>query len=141
MPLKPKISVAGLIRCGKCGKRYSNPITHVCVTSRKRHGRTRIRPKAAVSIGHCSKCGKEWVNPLTHSCTGGGDFARRAAAEKKAVAARKRAASKHEYAECGDQDCTSYACRVYREGREDGYQDGYSDGYAEGAAAASQEGE
>ena len=139
MPLKPKVRIAGLIRCGRCGKRYVNPLTHACVTSRKRRGRTRIAPKAAVTIGRCGKCGKDWVNPLTHVCAGGGDFAKRAAAEKKAVAAAKRAASRHEYAECRDQDCTSYPCRVYREGREDGYQEGHSDGFAAGAASTGNE--
>ena len=128
MPLKPKVR---LVRKRK-----------------RRGGATRNRPKAVVTIGNCGSCGKEFVNPLTHVCTGGGDFAERAAAKRKADAAARRAASRHEYSECEDQDCTAFPCRVYREGyamghgigygsgKADGLAEGYREGYAAGAASS-----
>lgn len=115
------------------------PSVRIGRSKRRRGGATRYRPKAVVTIGNCGSCGKEYVNPVTHMCTGGGDFAKRAAAEKKAVAAARRAENKHEYAECDDGDCTSYPCRVYREGSEHGRAEGWSDGYAAGAASAGKE--
>ena len=30
MPWKPRVKVS-LIKCGTCGKSYSNPLTHVCM--------------------------------------------------------------------------------------------------------------
>jgi|HubBroStandDraft_2_1064218.scaffolds.fasta_scaffold01897_14 hypothetical protein len=87
-----KVSV-GLIRCGRCGQRYSNPLKHVC--SGRRRGRTRVKPKLSV-VTSCPSCGKQ--ASLTHVCSNKGDFARRqravkrkaAAAERKAAAAERR---------------------------------------------------
>jgi len=80
-----KIGV-GLIRCGRCGQRYSNPLNHVC-TGRRR-GRTRVKPKLS-PVSACPGCGKQ-VNPLTHTCSNKGDFARRQRAAKRKAAAAER---------------------------------------------------
>jgi len=127
MPLKIRVK-GSLFHCGRCGKRHSNPLGHVCQVTRPA-GRMTVRPEVTVSTGTCGRCGKpRGRGPLGHVCTGGGDFARRAAAEKKAVTARKRAAAaaarqarpKHEYARCKDTGCERAACQAYREGVADG---------------------
>lgn len=64
MALKLRLS-GGMIRCGRCGKRYTNPLTHVCVTSRKQAGRTRAQPKVSLTLGTCPRCSKPVSNPLT----------------------------------------------------------------------------
>jgi hypothetical protein len=30
VPWKPKVKVS-LVKCGRCGRSYNNPLTHVCV--------------------------------------------------------------------------------------------------------------
>src|SRR6266516_4641915 len=78
MPWNPKISV-GLARCGRCGKRYSNPLTHVCVVrmDRKTKPKRSLKPKASVALVTCGTCGKPYANPLTHVCQVRTDFKRR----------------------------------------------------------------
>jgi hypothetical protein len=41
----------------------------------------------------------------------------------------------HRYAECPDDFCPRFPCRVYKEAYRDGYEDGYSAGSAAGYAA------
>lgn len=80
-----RVSV-GLIRCGRCGQRYSNPLNHVC-TGRRR-GRTKVKPKLSL-VTRCSSCGKQ--ASLTHVCSNRGDFAsRQRAAKRKAAAAERK---------------------------------------------------
>lgn len=137
MPVKTKVG-GGLIHCGKCGKRYSNPLTHTCFV-RGRHGKTRVKPKFTVSLGTCGKCGAAYSNPLTHVCK---DFKgrkeaqreaqRKAAAErrKEATAKRKEAARAgpprrvHNYVTCRDPDCERKTCEAFRDGYVDGFEDG-----------------
>lgn len=117
-----------LIRCGKCGKRYSSPLGHVCVTRldrKPRRGRKRIQFRASVK---CGTCGRLVTNPLTHTCRKRSDYRRRLAAERKrraaerrkAAAARRRAARpvkpKHDYRACRDADCARVACQAFRDG-------------------------
>lgn len=121
-----------LVKCGRCGKSYSNPLTHVCVTSRTRRGRTRIKPKASVSV-KCNTCGKPYANPLTHVCSVKGSFRTRAAAARRSqrTAAPKprrvkvygqapAKAPAHPYAACRDDDCDRRACVAYKDGFADG---------------------
>lgn len=42
MGFKPRVKIA-LVKCGRCGRRYNNPLTHVCVV--------RFNPRAAKKIG------------------------------------------------------------------------------------------
>lgn len=79
-----------LLRCGTCGKRYTNPARHVCRTrlDRKRPpGKTRVKPRVTFT---CGTCGKATTNPLTHTCQIRTDFRRRKAAQAR----REKAASK-----------------------------------------------
>lgn len=129
-----KLSVS-LIKCGRCGKRYSNPLTHVCVVrmdSKRRPAATKASPKLKVT---CSRCGKPLGNPLTHTCHVKTDFKARKARFEKQQKARSRPApsgSKHDYRECADPDCHVYICRIYKEGRADGKDEGFGSGYDEG---------
>ena len=134
MPRKPRLRVA-LIKCGTCGKRYSNPLAHVCVTSRSRSGRTRLAPKASIAI-KCQRCGKDYANPLTHVCKVPSDFRKRKREHARQQAAEKRRAQRdqHDYATCDDEHCERFPCRVYREGYEQGYADGTGAGFAAGMA-------
>ena len=36
---------ASLMKCGQCGKRYSNPLTHVCYNPRGRGPRLQVKPR------------------------------------------------------------------------------------------------
>ncbi len=80
-----------LFRCGRCGKRYANPLTHTCVTRldrRRKPGKTRLQPRGSRA---CRTCGKPYANPLTHVCTVKTGFRKRhAAARRRATAERKR---------------------------------------------------
>ncbi len=85
---------ATLFRCGRCGRRYTNPLAHTCVTraDRKRPpGKTRLSPQASRT---CGTCGQPYANPLTHVCTVRTDFKKRQAAaarqQKQARAAKAR---------------------------------------------------
>jgi hypothetical protein len=129
---------AALIKCGKCGKRYSNPLAHVCVVSTtRRRGKTKLAPQVKLSRP-CPNCGKEVSNPLTHVCQlKRGDFKRRMRAAKARERKAKRDANRHDYATCPQgEDCERFPCRVYAEG----WKAGHSAGYAEGHQAGYDEG-
>lgn len=111
-----------LVKCGRCGKRYSNPVTHECVTTGRRRGRTRIRPRVSYD---CPKCKKPVTNPLTHVCVTRTDFRQRLAEQRKREKRERRAkgraaAQQHDYHSCSDQDCQRRTCVAYREGFEAG---------------------
>jgi len=113
---------ASLMKCGQCGKRYSNPLTHVCYNPRGRGPRLRVKPRLTVD---CPRCGKPVANPLTHVCKVPSDFRKRLAEQKKQQARARRkkaraAAAQHDYHACADQDCRRRACLAYREGFADG---------------------
>jgi hypothetical protein len=108
-------------------------------------GSTKVKPRLAVK---CSRCGHPLGNPLTHRCVTHTDFKRRKAAAAKG--ARFKPASTgnaHEPAECDDEDCPRYGCKMYKQGYQAGeadiagaaYAAGRADGYSEGfqAGAAS----
>lgn len=86
-----------LLRCGTCGKRYSNPARHVCRTRldrKPRKGRTKVKPQLAFT---CGTCGKATSNPLTHTCRVRTDFRRRKAAharQSNTATRRRRNAAK-----------------------------------------------
>jgi len=126
------------VKCGTCGKRYSNPLAHTCVASSSRkRGKTRITPQAAVT---CPRCGKPYASPLTHVCRVRSDFRRR---KKAAAKAARRDREQHDYAVCKDEDCERFPCKVYREGYGRGYEEGeaagFQAGFAAGQAAAAKE--
>jgi len=126
----------GMVRCGRCGRRYSNPFSHLCAG--RGRSRTRVRPKFSASV-KCPRCGKQYANALTHVCgSKPGDFKRRAASAEKrrkaeaaarrkaeAAARRKaRRAQQHDYGTCRDRDCERAACEAYKSGYDNGFADG-----------------
>lgn len=120
-----------LIRCGDCGQKYNNPLTHVCKLrmDRKPSARkTQAGPKLTVK---CS-CGAPLGNPLTHRCVTRTDFKRRKRAAEKPKPKPASAGNAHEYAACDDEECPRFQCRVYKEGRSDGITEGRQLGYDEG---------
>lgn len=113
---------ASLMKCGQCGKRYSNPLTHVCYNPRGHGPRLQVKPRVSVD---CPRCGKPVTNPLAHVCTVRTDFRKRLADQRKqqARARRKKAratAAEHDYHACRDPDCHRRTCLAYREGFADG---------------------
>ena len=115
---------ASLMKCGACGKRYSNPLTHVCYNPRGHGARVQVKPRVTAD---CPKCGKPVSSPLTHVCSVRTDFRKRAAEHKKKQAAEKRRAARagkpqHDYHSCRDGDCQRRTCVAYREGFEDAMQ-------------------
>ncbi len=140
MPWTPKISV-GLVRCGRCGKRYSNPLTHACVVRMDRKTkppRRSMKPEVSVALVTCGTCGKSYANPLAHVCQVRTAFKRRLAADKKRKAAEAKRAKRrpaaprrrpparpaHSYRACRDPGCERQACEAWREGYEAGLEDG-----------------
>lgn len=151
---------AALVKCGRCGKRYSNPFTHHCISSKKLNaGHTKVKPTLGVELKKCGKCGKTYNNPLTHTCRTKTDFKKRKAQQGRDQnrktqfrenkpqhgAALPQVKPSHDYKTCRDRDCSKYQCRAYRDGIEEGfdqghaegYSEGYSEGYADGHAAGS----
>lgn len=113
---------ASLMKCGQCGKRYSNPLTHVCYNPRGHGPRLQVKPRITID---CPRCKKPVTNPLTHVCKIPSDFRKRLAGHKKQLAAEKRkkaraAAPQHDYHSCRDGSCRRRMCTAYREGLEDG---------------------
>lgn len=116
-----RIAVA-LMKCGRCGKRYSNPLTHVCYNPRGKGPRLQVMPRVTVT---CPRCGKPVTNPLAHVCRIRSDFRKRAAEHRRQVARARRAkaraaAPRHDYHSCADGDCQRRTCAAYREGLADG---------------------
>jgi hypothetical protein len=129
VPWKPSVS-AGLVKCGRCGKRYNNPLTHVCVARMDRKTKpTRLKPQVRATLIQCGKCGKSYTNPLTHTCV-----TRLTRKQKNILAKRRKPAPKparkpaakpaHNYRVCRDSDCHRPPCQAYREGYDDGLRDG-----------------
>ena len=140
-----KLRIKGaLFHCGRCGKSYSNPFGHVCVTRldrAPRTGRARLALKVTVSAGKCPKCHRAMGNPLPHTCTTRTDFRKRLAAQKKAdAAARRKARPAHLYEACQDADCQRLACRAWKEGRQEGDREGYERGDEDGHRRGYREG-
>lgn len=120
---------ASLMKCGQCGKRYSNPLTHVCYNPRGKGARLQIKPRVTVD---CPRCKKPVTNPLTHVCSVRTDFRKRLAEQRKREAAERRAkaraaAPKHDYHSCRDGDCQRRMCLAYREGFQDGRESALED--------------
>lgn len=131
-----KLKIKGaLFRCGRCGRAYSNPFGHTCVSRiGRRAGKTRFALSVAVA---CPKCHRPLGNPATHVCTVKTDFRKRAVqARKDAAAAKRQARPEHpRFSACRDAECKRAGCVAYKEGREDGFQDGYDEGFPDGIAA------
>ncbi len=96
-------------KCERCRKPVTNPLTHVCASSKGDFGRRRKAHEKA----------------------------EKAAARK--AAAKKRQASAHDYRACSDKDCARPLCvafkRGYQLGDREGFDRGYEIGFQAGIAA------
>ncbi len=136
--------------CPSCGKPAANLLAHTCTVSsdfrkrkaaQKRAGqaaeRKRKRKAAAARKRARAKERRRKAAEL-----------RRQRATEAAATRRRRERSqshdrnRHEYADCTDEHCPKFQCRVYRDGlaagRAQGQAEGYAEGYAEGMSAAYQ---
>lgn len=110
-PAKAKLRRLTSVKCGRCGKRYTNKLTHTCVIKtdyRKRLAAQKRREEAAARRQRRLE----------------------AAARRKAAAAARRQSAvslggpigsrprppAHNYRTCRDADCTRYGCTAYRQG-------------------------
>ena len=120
------------VKCGTCGKRYTNPLTHVCTV------RTDFRRRKAAAERAAKR------DAARKRRKAAADRRKAAAAERrKAPRARQAPAGKrkppsqqHEYQTCRDGDCRRLACAAFTEGfmlgDEEGYRRGEDHGYRRG---------
>jgi hypothetical protein len=99
------------VKCGTCGKRYTNPLTHTCAPKSDFRGRKR-------DAGRQRK--REAARARRKAAA---DRRRAAAAERRRKAKVKRSGPRrssgrpaHDYHACSDGDCTRTACKAYVEG-------------------------
>jgi len=99
------------VKCKTCGKRYVNPMTHVCAPKSDFRSRRSAADRAAK---------REAARERRKAAA---DRRKAAAAERRKQARAKRSASRrpsarpaHDYHLCRDEDCTRTACRAYQEG-------------------------
>jgi len=107
------------VKCGTCGKRYANPLTHTCAP--KSDFRQR---KAAAERARKREAARERKKAAA-------DRRKQAAAERRKKARAQRSAPRrrpparpaHDYRTCRDGDCRVHACVAYKAGYEDGLSD------------------
>lgn len=97
------------VKCGTCGKRYVNPLTHVCAP--KSDFRKRKREAERAARRDAARARKKAA----------AERRKAAAAERRRKAREKRSAPRsprpqHDYRLCHDEDCRRHACVAYRDG-------------------------
>lgn len=127
-----KLKIRPVFTCGRCRRKFSNPLGHVCVSASRKGGRVKLAP-GAVTVAKCDSCGKQISHPLAHVCgSKRGDFSRRKAEHAKRVkAARRKPRQVHDYRRCRDEDCRRVACEAWREAWAEGREIGRAEGYAD----------
>ena len=125
-----------LFTCGACGKKYSNPLGHVCGNAGDFGRRRRAAQRSAAAEQRKAKraAERQRVNERIEAARRrerqrGNARVRREreradgrvkAARAKARPARKPGRPAHDYSRCRDHDCQRAACEAYREGVADG---------------------
>jgi hypothetical protein len=111
-------NLTGALRCGECGKRYTNPLAHTCAPrsdfkARRRQAATaeKRRKRKAVRERQAARRKQAAADRRAR------DKARKAAA-KKTRPSRPRGES-HEPGTCGDRECQKYGCKAYWQGMGD----------------------
>ena len=92
-----KAPTVTLVRCGRCGAEYANPLTHVCPSKRGDFARRR---KAAERRARQAEIKRR----------------------KAAAAARRSSRPQHRYETCHDDNCQRITCRAFKEGYANGYE-------------------
>lgn len=130
MGWRPQLNVI----CGRCGK--PSGLRHVCVSNSRKPQTLKLK----VSFGRCPKCKKVYgANPALHVCAPRPDFKRRKSQFEKEQKAREREKArknrpKHEYQECGNDECKRSACVAFKAGRQLGDEAGFDRGWEMGHA-------
>lgn len=118
------------VKCGTCGKRYTNPLAHACAVStdfkrrkaaaeraEKRERQAQRRRDAAARRRETARARRKAAADRRKAAAA---ERRRKAREKRPAAARRPAARQaHDYRLCRDDECARHACRAYRDGLED----------------------
>lgn len=126
-PARKRVQLATSVKCKTCGKRYTNPLTHVCTVrtdfkrrkaaadrAAKRERERQRRREAAARRREKAKARRKAA----------ADRRKAAAAERRRRAREKRPAPRparpqHDFRTCEDDDCRRYACVGYKAGYAD----------------------
>jgi len=100
-----KAPAVELATCGRCGRSYANPLTHVCPS---KPGDFKRRKAAAERAER-----KQKATQLREQ--------RRAEAARRRAAGGPQRRAGHDYHSCRDAACNRALCRAYREGIERGF--------------------
>lgn len=114
------------VTCGTCGKRYSNPLTHVCAPKsdfKQRKAAAGRRPKAEAARQRKREAAARKREAAKARRKAAAERRKAAAAERRKKAAAKRSAPArrparpaHDYRLCRDPECPRHACKAYRDG-------------------------
>ena len=126
-PARRRIELATSVRCGTCGRRYTNPLAHACTvrTDFKRRKaaaeraakRERERQRKRAAAARKRERARERRKAAA-------DRRKAAAAERRRKAREKRSAPRpsrppHDFRTCQDDECRRYACVGYKAGYAD----------------------
>lgn len=108
-PARRKAEHVTSVKCGTCGKRYTNPLTHTCTV------KTDFRKRKAAA-------GRQAKRERAKARRKAAADRRKAAAAARRQKARSTPAPKrapqHDYRTCDDGDCRRAACAAFKEGIE-----------------------
>jgi hypothetical protein len=123
--VKRRARQAASRKCGTCGKRYTNPLTHTCTVRTDFKKRQRAAERQKEAAARRAKAAEKRARQRERA-----KARRRAAADRRKAAAAdrrqkarsrpapKQRAPKHDYRTCQDPDCRSTACLAFQEGIE-----------------------
>jgi len=112
-PARKRVELATSVKCGTCGKRYTNPLTHTCTVrsdfKKRKAAAERTRKREAARARRKAAA----------------DRRKAAAAERRRKAREKRSVPRsaprppHDFRACQDDECRRYACVGYKAGYAD----------------------
>ncbi len=120
------------VKCGTCGKRYANPLTHTCTvrTDFRQRQAAQARQQKAARRRAAAADKRQRAAERRRQRAAAAKARRKAAADRrKAATAERRKAARtrtpgprprqaHDYRTCRDEDCERHVCTVFREGIE-----------------------
>jgi hypothetical protein len=121
-------------RCGTCGKRYTNPLTHTCTVKTDFRKRQRAAERQKAAAARRAKAAEKRQRERERKAATRARQREKAKARRKAAADRRKAAAaqrrqkarpapkqrapQHDYRSCNDEDCRRAACAAFKEGIE-----------------------
>jgi hypothetical protein len=114
----PSVSV----KCGRCGQRYANPLTHTCTIRTDYRKRLAAAKRKAAAARKAERRRERRARQAARrkAAARAREAARRARAEARAAAPKQPRPPRHEPRSCRDPECTRYGCLHYRDGFADG---------------------